>query len=46
MREARRPREGGVTFGCVESVGCGVAAEMWCQAREYASFVCFKGGRK
>lgn len=40
MREARRPRAGGVTFGCVERVGCGAEAEMWCQAREYASFVC------
>lgn len=41
MRDARRPSDGGVTFGCVESVGCGADAEMWCHVREYASFVCF-----
>lgn len=34
IREASRPSEGGVTLGCVESVGCGVEAEMWCHVRE------------
>lgn len=50
MREARRPRGGGVMRAVegeegegrgrrVERGMCGVLAEIWCQVREYASFV-------
>jgi hypothetical protein len=42
MREARRPKDGGVKSGeegegsgrIVERAWCGVEAEMWCQVRE------------
>jgi hypothetical protein len=47
IREARRPREGGVSSAdwgegsgrMVERAWWGVLAEMWCHVREYASLV-------
>ncbi len=49
MRDASRPSEGGVMADSgalmVERVGWGLAAEMWCHVREYASRVCMRKKR-